>query len=410
VKVKWRSTRGLQPEVLLAELKNVALACESGGLAFPSVEHVELTASLYSMLHFERGMAAPDRDKVFSRAVSSAVLSQALDRKSFVAQVNRELNQSETASVACYRLLSSISLGDPLPFRKIRVRDSLVHFVGDKFPGRFASRKDYEAPPEGVCCSTPADFERVVVEVTAKDIPEAQRKSLEVLELLRAALSLQLDEASIPALGADGPTGAPLKLGPLHTLHDPKGECLGAPRWQESNDCEVDLYRAGKDSAPQLRRDVTSLLERMQRSCYGEQIEAALIRYVQALDQRDDRAAARGLWSVLELLAMDSGGNRDQVCQRCSALYRAADRHRESLRRLRDIGKAAAEPGSDAEDWSAHRRFLQSCFLDLLKFHIRECSFFISLQEANFFLDLPRDLASLNRRQQVISRAIRYRS
>jgi hypothetical protein len=151
-----------------------------------------------------------------------------------------------------------------------------------------------------------------------------------------------------------------------------------------------------------------SLLLRMKRHPYAVTIKDALLRYNNALDKTDYDAGIVELWSVLESITGVENARYDDVVRRASFPWSDNAWARALLSHLRHYRNRSVHDGRS----SAHRNeaihFLRRFVEALLMFHWRNSIGAMTLAEACEFLHLEPNAAKLERRIELLQRAVKF--
>ena len=324
----------------------------------------------------------------------------------FLAAVNSEISSRLATREVKYRLLTTISLHpDDVP-KAISALGTTLRLLPGEFPRAYASRAELIRTRPLQTAATPSTYCRVIVSAKAKSPSAAVHKALRALDLQRALWCALANPTMSITLG--GPSLKPInvvRLGSQHTLHLAKGEPAAEAIWFDPGFVETSIFRFQKSAL--ARKHSSWAMKRLRTSSYQDQIVSALVRYVRALDEQDATTAFLRLWSALESLTTPGVADYDRLVRRCVFLFRDATYHRQILEHLREYRNETVHAG----EFSDHARTLcyqtQMYFLALVWFHIRNASFFKSLDEANAFLDSPADKAGLLRQVTLARKAIK---
>ncbi len=133
-----------------------------------------------------------------------------------------------------------------------------------------------------------------------------------------------------------------------------------------------------------------------------------MIRYVHALDERDQNVALIRLWGAIEALTVPSEANYDLVTRRCSFLFPDHEYHKQVLEHLREYRNCSVHAGDQIGRAKTNCYQLQHYFNNLIIFHLNYAKDFSSLEEANNFLDLPSNKKTLQEKKLLIEKAIKF--
>jgi hypothetical protein len=197
-----------------------------------------------------------------------------------------------------------------------------------------------------------------------------------------------------------------IRLGSVHTIHNPDGSAATQEIWFEPNYVQARIFTHGKVDV--LRKNSANATRALSRCSYSAALSEALLRYVRALDERDQNSAFIRLWGALEALASPNVASYDKVVRRCSFLFRDTQYHRQILEHLREYRNQSIHAGDQSDEAKTHCFQLQLYFYHLVGFHFANVGFFGNLDEANAFLDLPSNKAALLRSRQLVNKALRF--
>ncbi|MBZ0255691.1 hypothetical protein K8I31_06490 [bacterium] len=242
-----------------------------------------------------------------------------------------------------------------------------------------------------------------------KNTNAAFTKALESLDILRAIWCLFFNPFTEWYSLLFGKQWVPIntiRLGGVHTIHDAKGKLCSEKVWYEPNFCKTTPYQPNQ-SGP-LCNNIKWALESLNSSKYKSVIRDSMLRYVRALDERDQNVAIIRLWNALEILASPNEGNFDKISKRCSFLFTERNYHEQVIEHLREYRNRNVHSGDQDENSKNICYQIQYYYSQLILFHLRNASFFNCLEEANNYLDLPSNLDSLNKRKKIIEKAIMF--
>lgn len=200
-----------------------------------------------------------------------------------------------------------------------------------------------------------------------------------------------------------------IRLGPIHTVHNEDGGLALASEafWYEPNFVKAKSFNPWNQDNHFEQND-NDFLSQLNESKYSEKLKDALLRYVRALDERDQNNALIKLWGAIESLTSPLGANGDLVIKRCAFLHSEYNFHGQVLEHLRVYRNQSVHAGDQREEAKNHCYQLQFYFERLMRFHINKAAVFPSLEKANEFLDLSPDKGSLLRKKELIESALLF--
>jgi len=403
--VKWKAKGAFNPSVILGKVNEIRRVDEHRAVSFAGVELHEYMAVLQSMLVFPTAV----EDVEWSALIWAVLGSPATEMTpgNFLLALNAELTRSLSVRLQRYFLLTSLSVrSDRLP-SQVRIADTVIRFLPAEYPRRFRSRDSALHGLALPVAAPPTTYCKVIVETQAKSCAAAVNKAFKTLDLYRALWCLQSNPQMVFAFGRSSVSAINVvRLGSVHTLHNDDGSSSASAVWFEPGYSEA---RPFSFREPEKTHARNRLSLRLIRACnYGEQLAAALVRYVRALDQQDPNGAFLGLWGALESLTTPAIADYDKTVRRCAFLFKDSAYHAQVLEHLRTCRNSFVHSGSTFDGAQTHCYQLQFYFASLFWFHIGNARFFSSLEEANEFLDSPVSLMELKRRQRLLIKALKY--
>jgi len=148
--------------------------------------------------------------------------------------------------------------------------------------------------------------------------------------------------------------------------------------------------------------------KKLKSSSYGKEIEAAIIRYVRALDSQDYNVAFVKLWSLLEFLTSTLRDGYDRTIKRTVFQFADRDYNKQVLEHLRQYRNNSVHLGTGENDIDTHIYQLKGYVEQLLKFHIGNHFKFDNLSEAAKFMDLTPDIEALNKQISLYKSGIKF--
>ena len=407
--IRWKNKARLKPQVFLDEIEKVKSVGEDGRVSYTGYEYHNSFASLLSMLDVPAAISAEmDVDTLLSKALGRA----AREPKLTAASVREHLNQIVDGEFARreeeYRLLTSLSLRGTPPFRRLRISQQRVWILNGAYPRKYKSRtemvRNYAYDP--ALSHEHPGYSRVIVFAKAKSTRGAGTKALNALNLVRAIMCMGSNSGMELVGNPDAPINK-IRLGQTHTLHLTSGNAATKDFWYEPS------FYASSPYTPiqprQLARYFQNVFSKLSKCSYRNSLIPSLLRYVRALDERDQDSAAIQLWGALESLASPGEADYAKVVRRCAFLFKEAVYHSQVLEHLREFRNSAVHSGSQSERAKSYCYQMQFYFIRLVHFHLGQGNFCRSLDEANAFLDLPVDTDMLLAQKARVLEALRFR-
>jgi hypothetical protein len=197
-----------------------------------------------------------------------------------------------------------------------------------------------------------------------------------------------------------------IRLGGAHSVHCSDGTVATDGVWFEPSYTEAFVYSASNGA--HVQKQVSIILRRIFESEYAARFPDAILRYVRALDERDQNNALIKLWGALEAITTQEPVDYSKTIQRCSFIFEDHKYHTQILETLRDYRNRSVHAGDQSEAAKVYCYHLQYYFSQLLFFLLAKTRRFANLDEKNRFLDLPREKEKLQARKMLIEKALRY--
>ncbi|GLH68416.1 hypothetical protein [Geothrix edaphica] len=403
--VEWKKAPRFKPAVILKKIEGVRSINPEGGVSFSGFELEEYLPTLQSMLEFPAAAVDVSASTLVWRGLTK--VGTELTPESFLAAINKELKEQLATKEESNTFLTSLSLDSRNASQRITINGSKVQILSGDYARRFKSRNELLKMYSREVEPTPMSYCKVAVNIKAKSPAAAVSKAFRVLDLQRSLWCLMGNSRMQMTFGK--PSLEPInvvRLGSEHTLHLSSGEPAFDGIWFEPGFSEASVFRMEKP-------DVIKLNSRWARRrvaiCpYGEHLASSLVRFVRALDHSDANTAFLRLWGAIEALTTPGQADYDKVVRRCSFIFKDALFHRQVLEHLREFRNANIHAGEESDSARTHCFQLQLYYVNLIWFHIRNATFFRSLDEANAFLDSPSNLKDLTRKIQLTRKAIRF--
>ncbi|MCX7169507.1 MAG: hypothetical protein NTY41_04230 [Proteobacteria bacterium] len=401
--ITWKKSKNLKPAVILDSIAAIRSVSPGGAPSFSGFSIEDDLPALQSMLDFPEVANEVQRSTLVWKALAS--ISGELTPKTFLAAINDILSKRIATREAQFHILTAISIAPQGLPAQTRIDGSTLKLLSRPYPQKYAERAAAVAARRLPVESTPDDYCRVIVTVTAKSYFGVMTKALRTLDIQRAIWCLMCN-FQMEIKGQEWNPINVIRLGSIHTVHNPDGSLASQEVWFEPNFTQARIFR--HDRVDMLRKKSMYALRALARCPYRAALTEALLRYVRALDERDQNTAFIRLWGAIEALTSPGFANYDQVVRRCSFLFRDTQYHQQILEHLREYRNQSIHAGDQSDNAKTHCFQLQLYFNHLIWFHLGNVGFFVSLEETNAFLDLAPNKTTLLRSKQLVQKAIRF--
>jgi hypothetical protein len=239
---------------------------------------------------------------------------------------------------------------------------------------------------------------RASASVRARSPDEAAERGLEALDLLRAYWNLELNRAQTwrVSMGRPRPVNKIL-LSPFHTVHDSRGDLATESFWYEPGYVAPDTVFFSEKRFDMALAFAQRGRRSLEKSSYREDLRAALIRYVRALDSADLHGTFLRLWGLLEFLTDSTNDGSKTTIRRAAFLFRDRERSRLVLSYLATFRNRFVHAGSQSGEIESLVFQLKRFVDQLISFHLLNSLRFDSRSEAAQFLNLPVDPSKLRK-------------
>lgn len=403
---QWKKNQNLDPNVILLKLDSIKTVTPDNKIFYVGDEYHECMISLQSMISFKEKFEILNKDTILSKAISNIAIQGDLNKDSVIKEINNIIKQELSTKEIKYHILTTISLRKPYPFKTLELENCKIRIIDDFFPKKYLSRNNTIQKYEKERIQD--GYAKVIISLKARSPRTAMTNAISLLDLQRSILCL-LANYSSELMGDNWKPINRVRLGKYHTIHKDNGKILDDLIWYEPNYVHSMLcFNQNNNIFIKNYQFIQSKIE----SCdYKDVIKEALLRFVRALDERDQNVAIIKLWGALETLIKSDYNNSDAIVRRCSFLFYPENKyHKQMLEHIREYRNANVHAG-DSNDHSKKICFqLQFYFRNLIFFHIHNYYKFSSLDEANSFLDLSTDKSKLEIEKLKIERAIEFLS
>ena len=405
MQVKWKKNKNFKPEVVLKKIDDMKTISEDNKLSYSGFEYHEVMATIRNMIEFPKSTSFLDQQSVVSTAISNVAIKRDLNKADVITEINELVRQRSATREHEFSLLTSVSIRKPYPMDSLEVEGCSIKFFEGDFPQKYTGRSEKIAEHSEITDGTPDGYSKVIIDLKAKTERGAATKALRAFDIVRSIFCL-FSNFSMEIIGNEWKPINVIRLGGAHTIHKISGELASEVFWFEPNFVRANICQI--KSPEIMAKNVNHFLERIEGSAYGETIKEALLRYVRALDEKDQNVALIRLWGALEELTAPGESNYDLVTRRTSFLFAEKDYHKQVLEHLRDYRNRNVHSGDQTEKAKTNCFQLQFYVYHLILFHIRNAQEFTNLDEANNFLDLSSDIDVLKNKKRIIEKAIKF--
>lgn len=405
MRVNWKKNKNLNPEIILAKLESIKAVSDDKKVSYSGFDYQDAMTALVNMVNFPNHCDGFNHLSIVSRAVSKIAKDSTLEKSKVMVAINDIVKTESATKEHKFHMLTSLSLAKPYPFKRLSIEGSLIRILDTDYPKKYTGRLETISRHINNIAVTPENYANVIVSLKSKSVKGAATKSLRVLDIVRSLWCL-FGNSSMEIFGEQWKPINKIRLGSAHTIHMNNGNIASENFWYEPNFSPENVFK------PKNPKVFTSnwkwALNKLNDIPYSRALKDSLLRYVRALDERDQNVALIRLWGALEILTAPSDANYDLVTRRCAFLFTEHDYHKQILEHLRDYRNSNVHSGDQSEQAKSNCYQLQFYYHHLVLFHLKNTGEFSSLDEANSFLDLPSKRETLENRKRLIEKAIKF--
>jgi hypothetical protein len=402
--IKWKKNKNLKPEIILSKIDSIKKVSPENKVTYLGFDYHETIAVLVNMIDFPSQCDGLHQENIVSRAVNNIAKDNELEDKKVINEINNIVKSELATKEQKYHLLTSISLQPPFPLKNGLVEEVRIRILSKDYPKKYSGRNELLNKHSDIK-ETPSNYAKVIVSLKEKSAKGAATKALRALDIQRSFWCL-FGNYSMEIIGDQWKPINRIRLGRFHTIHKDSGRVTNNNFWYEPNFSSLNLFSPKEPKV--FTKNSNWAMSKLADIPYSTTLKEALLRYVRALDEKDQNVALIRLWSALEVLTAPSETNYDLVTRRCSFLFQDNTYHKQVLEHLREYRNANVHAGDQNERAKSSCYQLQFYFYNLVLFHIRNQGEFSTLDEANSFLDLPPTKEALKNRKRLIEKAISF--
>ncbi|BDU74542.1 HEPN domain-containing protein [Mesoterricola silvestris] len=401
--ISWKKNQKLKPSIILERVNASKLSSGDGRVSFSIFPLQEALPALDSMLEFPAATDGIPKSLLIWKAITG--IDGEITPDTFIKSINKALVAELATEEQEFHILTDISIAYESTPTKLRIEGCTIEKVDTDYPHKYSERELLIKRNNIPVPRSPYGYTKLLIKVRAKSPQIAMTKALKSLDLVRSIWSL-LGNSYMEIIGDQWQPINKIRLGSIHTIHNSKGHSAIESVWYEPNFTPASIFKF--DNTEIAWKKTKEAISAIKKCKYSEIIIDTLIRYVRALDERDQSTAFLRLWSATESITSNGSAHYDSLIARCAFLYKDHKYHEQILEHLREFRNKSVHAGDQSENTKSYCYQLQEYFKSLVWFHIRNVKFFNSLAEANSFLDMGHNKKQLLRKRRIIGKAIRF--
>lgn len=363
----------------------------------------EYLAILHGLGLCSDGLPQAEQRRVIWLAVAKAAARGKLTEESFGQELRRLETEFLQKQPQEYVLVTSISIARGSFSRSVAIA-GVRNRIDARLPRQF--RETHKARVQdgrhSVTGEIPGNYCHVWSRANARTAAEATDVCLDAITLVRAIWNFYFNRQVEFRWSSDRQKPVNhLLLGPIHTLHLPNG-CPASDSWWFDPGFRgpVEAWNLTKYAANLIKFEQN--VRRHLRNCrYRADMEVALRRYGQSLDEHEFHRSFLHLWGVLEFLTGTTERDSRSI-RRAAFLYVDSDYAEVRLKTLRDFRNRTVHAAYETREIEAYLFLLKQHVERLIEFHLASDMRFKSIAEASEFFDLPSERTVLERRLRLL--------
>jgi hypothetical protein len=411
MKVRIKSGGKQNLDVLLDKLKSISTYDEiNNRVNYSAFERTELDWIFLSIIDFGSSLSIESKKHILENSFKELVISDKFDKNYFIDQIEIQINKHNRRKEQTFYLLTTLSISN-LPFRKVKLGDSVIRIHGKQYPKKFKNHRTNFLKSHKLDQDNNT-YTKVSVEVRSKDFKDAYESSFMQFESFRAFLCLLLNhQLEIRFLDRDLKPINKVRQGIISTVHTSDGDTADENHyWYVPDYKEAKLITLDRKKKENIKKIVRWMISRYNKCKpkHQETIGKALVNYAGAFDESNKYICFIRLWTVLEILL--NTDQNDLLIKRCTAKFGAKykDFEKQRLEGLRLYRNEYVHQGDTGLDPITACFNVQFYIYNLiLKYNLQFAGFFKNIEEANLFLDnYTPDLNELKSRRKILNKAI----
>ena len=404
--VKWKNS--FKPDVILGKLSSIR-TLDGEKVSFSGFEYNEYIAVLKSMIDVDESISTEVAHGLIVRGFHEAAKNQDLTSKNVISSVKKTVREHLAKSDENYWLVTTINVHSSNDLPRYSINGCSLHFY-KYLPKKYRkTRQEFLVKVSSWLIDKDDRFSHyLVAHMSEKSPHDAVDKMLDAIDLVRGIWNLHTNKAMVLSSGGRKKPVNQVTLGALHTLHDKYGKKINDIFWYEpeyyKKHTKVDFSKNSYKTL-EFTKNVRKALS---KNSYKKEVEAAIVRYVRALDSQDYNSVYIKLWSVLEYLTHTLKDSYDKTIRRAAFQYSDHEYNRQVLEHLRQYRNKSIHLGVGENDIDTHVYQLKSYIEQLLRFHIDNHFKFGSLEDATKFMDLQPDKEALKKQIALYQAGIKF--
>jgi hypothetical protein len=349
---------------------------------------------LHAALEFSPPLPEIVERRILEVSVTKVASNGVIDSKKLLTEINKLTRHYLDKKPEDYSLVTSIALDNQVKLPSLKVNGVMLQFKSS-IPKTFAKGLE-KFSKDTTFAKTPKDYKYIFAKVSARSQQEAVEQAYYAINFVRGIWNLHfnLRTPKRHSYGLKQPVNK-IRLGPVHTLHNYKGNIVENRFWYEKTYSATSPFEKFAEEFVDIQKFYKLIRAKLKRSIYQQELENAIIRYVQALDETNFDNSFLKLWSILEHLTDTTEAPNETTARRTAFVFKENEYMSQILQVMKTHRNRMIHASVAPANTEPHVYILKNCVEELLHYHLNPPLRFESLKKAASFLDLPASSTSL---------------
>lgn len=325
--------KNLNTKLIVDELKKIYNEKNKG---FDAFKFNEIKYIILSHLQTSSKLSIYSRDLIIS-SLLHRFYHQEITESNFNQFFENAVKEYFSKKEESFTLLTSLSI-DFLPFRKIKINDSIIRIHGKKWPSKFQKSR-LELLKRNRKKDLNDGFIKVTVQTKAKHFYDGFEQATYDLNIFRAFICFNINPLSeLPISNDYNRAINKVRNGEFYSLHKTEnGETVDQKTYWFETKFYNRLTRFSNDNKEILKNAVSEWISKFEKcnKAHKRKLSDVLNLYVDAFDEKDKHTCFLKGWIALESLLGTHDNN--QIIKRCVSVFKIQERsyQKEILQGLR---------------------------------------------------------------------------
>ncbi len=369
----------------------------------------DLESVLESAYDFSSEIPESQKQFIIQDGIKKFAYKDKKDGKQLQNQIKKSEKEFLKKPLNKYSVLSSLSFPYFDELHNVRLKKGAITFQRYSYPKKYKIGKLYEVLKNYSNSIPPHGYVPVVININARNNPEAIERALELLDLIRGMWNYSINSMQ-PSRIYYGPRHPinEIRLGPTHTLHYSNGKLATELYWYEINYLEKSTTWDVMHKWKYISKEFIWIRKSMNKMPYKNDFMNIFIRYTRALDTNDYETSYLKLWSLLEYLTATINSNYDKTISRSLFFYKDDILSKQIIEHLRIFRNKIVHYGESKDDLDSLLFQIKRIVENVIWFHLKFAGSFQSMEEFGRYLDLSKDKSILEKEISLRNKAMKF--